>query len=57
MVTVIKSSSVDLGQNEVQATFATREEACVFIAENTVDGVNVSADPDCDYLRIDGDDD
>jgi len=57
MITVIKSSGVDLSQNEVQATFATREEACAYIKENTVDGVNCSTSPECDYLRIDGDDD
>jgi len=57
MTKVIKSSSVDLSQREIVATFESLEEAVVYIAEHTVDGVNVSEDPDCDYLRIDGVDD
>lgn len=57
MVNVIRSSSVDLSQNTVVANFDTRTEAKAYIAENTfVDGINVSDEVDCDYLRIDGDD-
>jgi len=55
MVTVIKSSSVDLSQHTTVADFATRAEALQHIAANTVDGTNCTADLDCDYLRIDGD--
>jgi hypothetical protein len=56
MVKVIRSSSVDNSQNTVVAEFRTIEEARQYIKENTVDGTNVSNDVDCDYLRIDGDD-
>jgi 2-methylaconitate cis-trans-isomerase PrpF len=56
MVKVIRSSSVNNSQNTVVAKFETREEARQYIADNTVDGVNVSSEIDCDYLRIDGDD-
>jgi hypothetical protein len=56
MIKVIRSSSVDNSQNTVVAKFETRDEARQYIADNTVDGTNVSNDVDCDYLRIDGDD-
>lgn len=56
MVKVIRSSSVDNSQNKVVAEFAKRSEAIEYIKANTVDGTNVSNDLDCDYLRIDGDD-
>lgn len=56
MIKVIRSSSVDNSQNTVVAEFETREEARQYIADNTVDGVNVSTEVECDYLRIDGDD-
>lgn len=56
MVKVIRSSSVDNSQNTVVAEFSTIEEARQYIKENTVDGTNVSHDVECDYLRIDGDD-
>jgi len=56
MTKVIKASSVDLSQHEIVATFESREEAVVYIAEHTVDGVNCSAEQECDYLQIDGDD-
>jgi len=57
MIKVIRSSSVDCSQNRVIAQFATRAEAVQYIAANTVDGVNVSKERDCDYLRIEGDED
>jgi len=56
MVQVIRSSSVDNSQNTVVAEFETRSEAVEYIKENTVDGTNVSSDVECDYLRIEGDD-
>ena len=56
MVNVIRSSSVDASQNTVVAKFQTRDEAKAYVTANTVDGTNVSNDIDCDYLRIDGDD-
>lgn len=56
MVAVIRSSSVDVSQNTIVATFETLAEAKQYIAEHTVDGMNVSNDVDCDYLRIDGQD-
>lgn len=56
MVKVIRSSSVDNSQNAVVAEFETRSEAVDYIEANTVDGTNVSDEVDCDYLRIDGDD-
>jgi hypothetical protein len=57
MVKVIRSSSVDISQNTVVAECETIAEARQYIADHTVDGVNVSDEPECDYLRIDGQDD
>jgi len=54
-IAVVRSSSVDVTQNTVVARFATRQEAQQYIRQNTVDGVNVSTELDCDYLRIAGD--
>lgn len=56
MVKVIRSSSVDVSQNRVVAEFATRAEAVEYIERKTVDGTNVSHEVECDYLRIDGED-
>jgi len=52
MVKVTRNSSVDLNQSVVVAEFATRDEASKYIAEHTVDGVNVSKEIECDYLCI-----
>jgi len=56
MIKVIRSSSVDNSQNTVVAEFETIKEARQYIADHTVDGVNVSTEIGCDYLRVDGDD-
>jgi hypothetical protein len=52
MTTVTRNSSVDLSQSVVVAEFATLVEAEQYIAEHTVDGVNVSNEIECDYLCI-----
>lgn len=52
MVRVTRNCGVDLSQVVTVATFATVTEARQYIAENTVDGVNLSNDIECDYLDI-----
>lgn len=52
MVKVTRNSSVDISQSVVVATFETREEVAEYVAANTVDGVNVSTEIECDYLEI-----
>lgn len=54
---VVRSSSVDLSQNEPVAEFASRNEALAYIREHSVDeNGNVSEELDCDYLRVEGED-
>lgn len=55
-VRVMRASSVDSSQAEIEKVCKSREAAARYIRENTVDGINVSYEAECDYLYIDGDD-
>ena len=55
IIQVLRSSSVDLSQHRVVAEFSCRSDAMEYINTYTVDGTNVSEEPECDYLHIAGD--
>lgn len=51
--TVKQYSSVDISDvGTERGEFATRDEALEYIKANTVDGLNVSHEIECDYLQI-----
>jgi len=54
-VRVMRASSVDASQVEVAKICKSRDEAQRYIRENTIDGINVDYDTECDYLFIEGD--
>ena len=52
MIKVTRNSSVDISQFVIVAEFATMVGAREYVAANTVDGINVSIEIDCDYFEI-----